>query len=65
METSIPYSLAGFKREMRFLELCEGGGDRCSRLCAAKMAAPHAAVAGRPTYRLLLLVLCAVRHLSQ
>ena len=42
---SIPHSPAGFKREMRFWELCKGYLERWSRLCAAKMAALHAAVA--------------------
>ena len=67
-EMSIPHFRAGFKREMRFLEivgaliprilrkrrflgLWAGPFERCSRLCAAKMAALHAAVAGRPPYR--------------
>ena len=31
--------------------LCMGSFERCSRLCAAKMASLHAAVAGRPLYR--------------
>ena len=39
---SIPHFPAGFKREMRFWKLREGEFERCSRSCAAKMAAPHA-----------------------
>ena len=61
LKMSILHSFADFKREMRFWKLREGYIERGSRLCAAKMAALHAA---RPEAALPPFVVGSVRDTS-